>query len=257
MLELNKKNLFLVVATSALLTVWVNETILAEPEEMQEDHPEFLSGVDNVTDVNFGNLSKFTEQNATLVSNDESKYKKYPNVEYAILKYPPYNENITRVLTLQINFSTENGGTFDLEDLIKNGYYINALIKSDRYVDFKKFSFADIVFNKHKLPILIIDNGTNKPDFGKFQKRSEYKTHYNEDDGGDFRIDVWVNNFDDRFEKATYPISRNATFDSVDITELIKYVWQDNEKEGNHLDSEGMSNINNGEEEENEDAKYS
>jgi len=247
MLEINFRNIFLVVATSALLTIWVNEIVYSEPEELQEfdkeikfDMNEFLSGANNLSDINFGQqmTSSTKTQNSTLY---------YPPTEQAITKYPSFNENITRILQLQLNFTLndddDEDNSYSLQELIDNNYYIETKIKSDRYTDYKKFTFEDLVYNKNRVPIIIENNATNR------------------DDGGDFRIDVWINNFDDHFVKATYPIKRNATFDSVDITELIQNAWEDNEEEGNNIenaddihsiDEDINNNNNNGNNENNE-----
>src|SRR5687768_5335628 len=230
MLEINKTNIIFIVATSALLTVWVNE-VFAEPEELQEldkdikHNEKILSKINNTNETSNQGQQQMTSstktQNITL-TDDYKIYFDYPfKIEQAITKYPVFNENITRVLTLQINFTTtEDDGKFTLDDLRKNGYYVNAKIKSDRYTDYMKFTFDDIVFKKGMIPI-IIENNASKTD-----------------NGGDFRIDVWVNNFENEFVKALYPISRNATFASVDITELIKDAWEDNEEEGNNINAE-------------------
>lgn len=248
MVEINKKNIFLVVATSALITVWIN-AVYSEPDGWQDIDDaialnEFLSGVNNVSDVNFGNnpqqmTSSTKTQNLTL-ANDYKIHFDYPfKIEQAITKYPSFNSNISRVLTLQVNFTTEDGGNYDLDDLIKNGYYIHLHIKSDRYSTHEKYSFADVVFKKNMLPIMIVNNATDQ------------------DDGGDFRIDVWVNNFENDFVKATYPISKNATFDSVDITEQIRKAWEDNEEEGNHINTEDDNDIVRDNEEEKDNYQYS
>jgi hypothetical protein len=126
-------------------------------------------------------------------------------------------QNVTRILQLQVNFTNEE---YDLDALHKLGFYISTLIKSDRYTAIMQFPISDFLVENPILTIPIINDEDHT------------------DDGGDFRVDVSINQFDDKFEKVTYPISKNATFGSVNIDDMLRYVIEDEKKEGNYIDDD-------------------
>lgn len=127
--------------------------------------------------------------------------------------------NITRTLLLQVNSTLDDD---DKQRVIQDGYTITLHVKGNWYSDKVIKSIAEILDSDPIIQIPIINNEDQH------------------DDGSDFRVDVSVNNYDDRFIIVNYPIKYNSTFESVDITPLIKYVIQDTKKE-----AENNNNNNN------------
>lgn len=174
----------------------------------------FLEGVDEVWGVNWGNTSQILIQNSTLTQ---------PVI---------MNDTITRILELQVNFTNSK---FDLDTLQNLGYHLKLHVKSDRYAQWLEYPIGEQLATNNKIYIPIVNNTED------------------EDDGGDFRIDVSVNQFDDKFEKATYASLKNQTSDSVNIDEMLEYVIEDEKEEGNYRDNAG---IDRSEDDEDDESDY-
>jgi hypothetical protein len=121
--------------------------------------------------------------------------------------------NITRTLYMLVNL-TGIGGDVQRE-LIANEFTVTFHIKGNHYSDRMIIPISTILENRNvkPIPIPIINNEEQH------------------DDGSDFRVDVWVNNFDAKFQMITYPIKYNATYKSVDISEAVEYALQDMREE--------------------------
>jgi hypothetical protein len=129
------------------------------------------------------------------------------------------NQSVTRILELQINFTNEK---FDLDTLQNLGFHLNLHIKSDRYAQFMQYPIGEQLASNNKIYIPIVNNTEDQ------------------DDGGDFRIDVSVNQFDNKFVKATYASLKNQSSDSVNIDDILEYVIEDEKEEGNYRDNAGV-----------------
>jgi hypothetical protein len=84
--------------------------------------------------------------------------------------------------------------------------------RSIKFTDYMTKSIGELIEN-NIIQVPIVNNASNH------------------DDGGDFRIDIWINNYDNRFLKANYPAKHNSTYEVVDITPLVEYVIDDINRE--------------------------
>jgi hypothetical protein len=129
------------------------------------------------------------------------------------------NDTITRILELQVNFTNNK---FDLDTLQNLGYHLNMHIKSDRYAQWMQYPIGEQLAKNNKIYIPIVNNTEDT------------------DDGGDFRIDFSINQFKNKYEKATYASLKNQSSDSVNIDDILAYVIEDEKEEGNYVDNAGI-----------------
>lgn len=211
--------LLLTIAASAIFTIVVNElvAVLAEPEEWQESDDD--------------NLLQFSNNNSSNVAIDKPGYNNGASMTKTQNLTLP--QNLSKLLELQVNFTNER---FNLDTLRDHGFYIQLHVKSDRYSDTMKVPISDHLAEDNIILVPIRNDSTDR------------------DDGSDFRIDVSINQFDDKFEKVNYPVSRNATFGSVNLDEMLEYVIEDEREEGNYnddnddeygIEADGLHNNNN------------
>jgi|SRR5688500_2413518 len=119
--------------------------------------------------------------------------------------------NVTRTLLLEVNITGLDDET--QKELIAYGYTITMFVKGNTYSEKIIKPLSEILRHDNVVEIPIINNDEQR------------------DDGGDFRVDVWINNYDREYIKVNYPIKQNATFKSVDITGMVNNAIIDTREE--------------------------